>query len=31
MNRFPQNPFQILDPNVRWAPLQEDLQEELIN
>ncbi|MCK4385109.1 MAG: DEAD/DEAH box helicase family protein, partial [candidate division Zixibacteria bacterium] len=28
MNSFPQNPFQILDPNVRWAPSQEDLQEK---
>ena len=28
MNEFPQNPFQILDPNVRWAPSQEDLQEK---
>ena len=28
MNEFPQNPFQILDPNIRWAPSQEDLQEK---
>ncbi len=28
MNDFPQNPFQILDPNIRWAPSQEDLQEK---
>jgi len=28
MNKFPLNPFQILDPNVRWAPSQEDLQEK---
>jgi len=28
MNTFPQNPFQILDPNVRWAPSQEELQEK---
>jgi type III restriction enzyme len=28
MNQFPQNPFQILDPNIRWAPSQEDLQEK---
>ncbi len=28
MNEFPQNPFHILDPNVRWAPSQEDLQEK---
>jgi len=28
MNEFPQNPFQILEPNVRWAPSQEDLQEK---
>jgi len=25
MNEFPQNPFQILDPNVRWAPSRDDL------
>ncbi|MCK4816188.1 DEAD/DEAH box helicase family protein, partial [bacterium] len=25
---FPQNPFQVLDPNIRWAPSQEDLQEK---
>ncbi|MCD6153235.1 MAG: DEAD/DEAH box helicase family protein [Syntrophobacterales bacterium] len=28
MSEFPQNPFQILDPNIRWAPSQEDLQEK---
>jgi type III restriction enzyme len=28
MNEFPQNPFQILEPNIRWAPSQEDLQEK---
>lgn len=28
MNEFPQNPFNILDPNIRWAPSQEDLQEK---
>ncbi len=28
MTQFPQNPFQILDPNIRWAPSQEDLQEK---
>jgi len=28
MNKFPQNPFEILDPNIRWAPSQEDLQEK---
>jgi len=28
MNEFPQNPFQILDPNIRWAPSREDLQEK---
>jgi type III restriction enzyme len=28
MNKFPQNPFQILNPNIRWAPSQEDLQEK---
>ena len=28
MNEFPQNPFHILDPNIRWAPSQEDLQEK---
>ena len=28
MNIFPQSPFQILDPNVRWAPSQEELQEK---
>ncbi len=28
MNDFPHNPFQILDPNIRWAPSQEDLQEK---
>ena len=28
MNKFPQNPFDILDPNIRWAPSQEDLQEK---
>ncbi|MFH1931342.1 MAG: DEAD/DEAH box helicase family protein [Pseudomonadota bacterium] len=25
MNEFPQNPFQILDPNIRWAPSQDNL------
>ena len=25
MNVFPQNPFQILEPHVRWAPSQDDL------
>ena len=28
MIEFPQNPFQVLDPNIRWAPSQEDLQEK---
>ena len=28
MNEFPQNPFEILDPNIRWAPSQEDLKEK---
>jgi len=28
MNKFPQNPFTILDPNIRWAPSQEDLLEK---
>jgi len=28
MNEFPQNPFQILAPNIRWAPSQEDLYEK---
>jgi len=28
MNEFPQNPFNILDPHIRWAPSQEDLQEK---
>lgn len=28
MNAFPQNPFEILNPNIRWAPSQEDLQEK---
>lgn len=28
MNDFPQNPFQILDPNIRWAPSQDDLQQK---
>jgi type III restriction enzyme len=28
MNQFSQNPFQILDPNIRWAPSQEDLKEK---
>jgi type III restriction enzyme len=28
MTEFPQNPFTILDPNIRWAPSQEDLKEK---
>ncbi len=28
MNEFPQYPFTILDPNIRWAPSQKDLQEK---
>lgn len=28
MNEFPQNPFEILDPNIRWAPSREDLKEK---
>ena len=28
MNTFPQNPFEILDPDIRWAPSKEDLQEK---
>ncbi len=28
MNEFHQNPFQILDPGIRWAPSQEDLEEK---
>ncbi|SFV30238.1 DEAD/DEAH box helicase family protein [Thermoflavifilum thermophilum] len=28
MNDFPQNPYDILDPNIRWAPSQEDLKEK---
>jgi len=28
MNEFPQNPFQILDPHIRWAPSKADLQEK---
>ncbi len=28
MRSFPQNPFEILDPDIRWAPSQEDLQEK---
>jgi type III restriction enzyme len=28
MNSFPQNPFQILEPNIRWAPSQKDLKEK---
>ncbi len=30
MNDFPQNPFQILVPNIRWAPSQEGLQEKAL-
>lgn len=28
MNQFPQNPFKILAPNIRWAPSQADLKEK---
>ena len=28
MYKFPQNPFNILDPNICWAPSQEDIQEK---
>jgi len=28
MNYFPPNPFEILDPKIRWAPSQEELQEK---
>jgi hypothetical protein len=27
MSTFPQNPFEILNPNVRWAPSQKELKE----
>lgn len=28
MQQFPNSPFTILDPNIRWAPSQEELQEK---
>jgi len=28
MNEFHKNPFEILDPGIRWAPSQEDLEEK---
>ena len=28
MDKFPKNPFQILDPHIRWAPSKEDLDKK---
>ncbi len=28
MDKFPQNPFQILDPHIRWAPSKKDLDKK---